>query len=135
MKKFLPALVILVFIVTANSCIDDQLIGKWDDNIKLSTKVVEFGAAADSVIITTQGKCWWVNDICIDLESFYDFRDIELESDQYTIIWNGLIVERRNSKTLFIKLDANPLDRKRIISVGLEAGDYFDRVYVNQAAE
>jgi hypothetical protein len=134
MKNLIPAFILLVIIITAYSC-KDQLIGKWDDNIKLSTKNVEFGSAADSVIITTKGEWWWITDISIDLESFYDFRDIDQESDHYTIVQNGITVERRDLKTMFIKVEANPLDRKRVISVGLEAGDYFDRVYVNQAAE
>ena len=32
----------------------------------------------------------------------------------------------------FIKVEANPNNVKRIITVGLEAGDYFDRVTVTQ---
>ncbi len=44
----------------------------------------------------------------------------------------NLIFERRDKHTLFIKVEENPLNAKRIITVGLEAGDYPDMVTITQ---
>jgi hypothetical protein len=108
--------------------------GKWDDNIKLSVKKVEFSADGDSAIIKTKGTWWWVTDISVNKEYFYGFG-INPDSENYSIKDYCFVVERRDAHTLFIKVDANPRDSVRVITVGLEAGDYFDRVTVTQKAK
>ena len=60
---------------------------------------------------------------------------VDLQADNYIIKQDCFVVERRDKNTLFIKAEANPNNVKRIISVGLEAGDYFDRVTVTQKAK
>jgi hypothetical protein len=135
MKKIINISLLLI-IVTLFSCSDKYApIGKWDDCIKLSTKSVELKASADSVTITTGGSWWWITGISINGEDFYDFRDINLESDSYSINYNGVTVEKRNKQTLFIKVEENPLETKRIIRIGLEDGDYFDGVIITQKAK
>jgi len=123
----------LMFILA--SCDKEDPIGKWSDNIKLSAKTAEFSSNADSVKITTQGTWWWVCDITVNDTTYYNFEDINLESYNYSIQESGILVERRDTTTLFIKADANKTGAIRKITVGLEAGDYFDRVTVTQAAE
>ena len=108
--------------------------GVWDDNIKLSLKTDEFTANADSIMITTQGSWWWICDITVNDNHFYGFG-INPDSDNYRIKQDCFIVERRDKHTLFIRLDENPLNISRIITVGLEAGDYFDRVTITQKAK
>jgi len=120
----------VIFIGTLFSC--DRKEGDWDDNIKLSTKSVEFSALSDSVTITTGGSWWWVSDVSVNNEWFFDFRDVDLESDHYVIKQDCFVVERRDKNTLFIKVDENPLSVARVITVCLEAGDYFDRVTITQ---
>ena len=106
--------------------------GKWHDNIKLSTKAVEFGANTDSVTITTKGDSWWVTDVTVNNERFNVFESINTGSEKYSIKKDCFVVERRDKNTLFIKVDSNTLNVKRIITIGLEAGDYFDRVKIAQ---
>jgi len=130
MKRLLYLNILVIFTFSLSSCITRM--GGWDDNIHLSTRTVNFSSAGDSVIIKTKGTWWWVSDISVDSTHFYNFKDINLESDQYIIKDACFIVERRDKNTLFIKVEANPLNVKRIVTVGLEAGDYFDRVTVNQ---
>jgi|SRR5665647_48564 len=130
MKRILSFILLIVFITTIYSC--SKEIGKWDDNIKLSTKNVEFSALSDSVKITTGGSWWWVSDVSVNSDWFYGFKDINLEADSYIIKQDCFVVERRDKNTLFIKVDENPLNVQRIITVGLEAGDYFDRVTITQ---
>ncbi|PLW95330.1 MAG: hypothetical protein C0591_11220 [Marinilabiliales bacterium] len=124
-------------IILISSCSKkDTPIGLWDDNIKLSTKNVEFGVNADSVVITTEGDWWWVAEITLNDSSYsyYNNENINLESDSYTIIEDHFVVERRDKNTLFIKLDENMTGEERVMIITLEAGDYFDHVKINQLA-
>jgi len=131
MKRILSFILLIVFILTINSCFKKK-IGEWDDNIKLSTKAVEFSSLSDSVIVKTGGSYWSVSDVSVNSVYFYDFKNINLESDSYMIKQDCFVIERRDKNTLFIKVEENPLNVQRIITVGLQAGDYFDRVTITQ---
>ena len=51
-----------IFIFT--SCSDKkELIGDWDDNIKLSRKNAIFSCEVDSISIDTQGNGWWIDSV------------------------------------------------------------------------
>jgi hypothetical protein len=115
---------------------NEDLIGKWDDIIKLSTKNVEFSAYDDSVAITTKGDWWWINGVSIGdiLYNTHNIPDINLESNSYVIRGDGFVVERRNKNTLFVKLSKNNTGTERLMKISLEAGDYFDGVIIKQAA-
>jgi len=130
MKRILFINLIIVFVITFWSCSKPK--GEWDDNIKLSTKAVVFSAYSDSVSIKTGGSWWWINDVSVNGTWFSHFKDINPEADSYIINKDCFVVERRNKNTLFIKVEENPLSIQRIITVGLEAGDYFDRVTITQ---
>ncbi len=131
MRQILSFTLLTVFMITINSCSKEK-VGKWDDNIKLSNKNVEFSALADSVTITTGGSWWWISDVSVNGVWFYNFKNINLEADSYSIKQDCFVVERRDKNTLFIKVDENPLSVQRIITVGLQAGDYGDRVTITQ---
>lgn len=135
MKRIIYFLSVITLTSIFYSCDKEDPDGKWSDNIKLSAKTAEFSSNADSVKITTRGRWWWVCDITVNDTTYYNFEDIDLESYNYSIQENGILVERRDTTTLFIKADANKTGTIREITVGLEAGDYFDRVTVTQAAE
>lgn len=128
---------LVIGMVMLVSCKDKvNPIGKWDDIIKLSTKSVELTAQADSVTITTQGDWWWVDEISFQdsTYSYYNREDINLESDAYSITEDAFTVERRDKNTLFVRLKENNTGAERTMSIGLEAGDYFDHVNIQQAA-
>jgi hypothetical protein len=133
MKKSLALSLLIIFSSTLISCISE--IGKWDDNIKLSVREAEFNATGDSIVITTKGSWWWITDISIDSVNYYGFTGDNPDAESYSIIQDNLTVERRNTTTLFIKSGENPLNKKRILTVGLEAGDYFDRVIITQKSK
>jgi hypothetical protein len=135
MKNILHFITIIVFTIVIHSCSDNKKEGDWDDNIKLSTRTVDFNASGDSVTIKTGGSWWWITDISVDTIYYYGFTGVDLQSDNYMIKQNCFNVERRGKNTLFIKVDANTLNVSRIITVGLEAGDYFDRVKITQEAK
>lgn len=134
MKKLL---IVFLSFVLISSCEKSEVIGGWDDNIKLSTKNVEFGVKADSVLITTEGDWWWIDAIYLDdsTYSYYNNENINLESGSYIIIEDNFIVERRDKNTLFVKLDENITGEERELIVGLAAGNYFDRVIIKQSAK
>jgi len=133
MKRFLTFSLLVAFMITLLSCSELRKEGDWDDNIKLSTKAVVFSALSDSVKITTVGSWWWISDVSVNSDWFYGFNsDVNLEADSYIIKKDCFVVERRDKHTLFIKVEENPLNIQRIITVGLEAGDYFDRVTITQ---
>lgn len=128
----------LVIIILLVSCSDKKdPIGKWDDNIKLSTKYAEFSVRTDSITINTQGDWWWVNGISVNdsIYNFYGREDIDLESDSYTIKEDFFVVERRNKNTLFIRMEENYTGKDRLMTITLEAGDYFDYVNIKQLAK
>jgi hypothetical protein len=116
------------------ACSRHRADGDWDDIIKLSSKSFEFNSKGDSVIVKTGGSWWWVTDISVGNSWYYGFSDINLESDNYIIRHDCLVVEKRDKNTLFIRATANTDSLDRVITVGLEAGDYFDRIVVTQKA-
>jgi hypothetical protein len=120
----------LFFLNISISCTRTE--GKWNDIIKLSTKQATFQANGDSIEILTKGDWWWITDVSVNNNWFYNFQNINREDDSYKIIQDCFDVERRNKKSLFIKVDTNKSNTQRIITVGLEAGDYFDRVTITQ---
>lgn len=130
MKYFLFGVSFLLMLIV--SCTKQANDGDWDDNIKLSVKSAEFSASGDSITIKTGGNWWWVTDISINGTDFYHFPDVNLESEVYLILCDDICVERRDKNTLFIRAAQNPQNVKRLITIGLQAGDYFDRVSITQ---
>jgi len=129
-------MILIASILILTSCSDkEDPIGKWDDNINLSTKSVDFEKKTDSVTITTEGNWWWIDAITFEDSTYcyYGREDINLESDSYSIIEEQFLVERRDKNTLFVKINENNTGEERIMNITFEAGNYFDYVKINQA--
>ena len=109
--------------------------GPGENTIHLSTRTAEFNASGDSIIVKTGGNWWWVSDISVDTTWYYGFTGVDLQADSYKIKQDCFDVEHRDKNTLFIKVTANPNYSKRIVTVGLEAGDYFDKVTITQKSK
>jgi hypothetical protein len=134
MKNKLNLFYLIVLTILISSCSsNDKPIGQWSDNIKLSVKDVVFKSTADSITIKTEGDWWWITDISVDNTNFSNFEGVNLLSDHYVIKQDCFVIERRDKNTLFIKLDKNTASVERVVFIGLEAGDYFDRVKITQA--
>ena len=127
MKK-IPVYILSILIITI--CISSC--GLWSDNIKLSIRSAVFSGNGDSILVTTKGGGWWISSISVDDKNYFDFPGIDILSDNYVIKDDCFVVERRERYNLFIKLDENPLNVNRIVSVVLEAGDYHDAVKITQ---
>lgn len=134
MKNIQLFLLLLVSVFIYSSCEKDDPDGKWDDIIKLSSKLADLEATADSVTFTTEGTWWWVIKITMNDSTYFPADSINLEADSYIIQVEDVVVERQDATTLVVKAQENTTGAERIIRVGLEAGDYFDSVTVTQAA-
>lgn len=134
MKKIL---IIFFSFFLLSSCSDkEEIEGKWDDNIKLSTKNVNLSSKIDSITITTGGSWWWIDSVSFQdsIYGYYTREDIKLDADFYSITEDQFLIEKRNKNTLFVKLNKNNTGKERIMNITFEAGDYFDYVSIKQAA-
>lgn len=115
----------------------DELIGKWDNNIHLSTNSVEFGSGADSVTITTKGAWWFINSIVLDgvTYQYFDSEEVDIVQDSYLIEEDDFSFERKNNTTMVISLKENNSKASRHMSITLQAGNYFDYLYIYQVAQ
>lgn len=134
MKKII-ATVIVAFVLLQISCTTYRKEGDWDDNILLSKKTATFQANGDSVIITTGGTGWWINCISINDKIMHLEDAIQNQSTNYfKLQTDSCLIERKDQKTLFIRLNRNIYNRERKLLVSLQAGDYFDGITVTQKA-
>lgn len=128
-KKHLSLLMILISLFSCTKSQD----GKWDDNIKLSQKNVEFSATNDSIIITTDGESWWINNVFFNDST--DFEISENSSGRFLIQEDEFTVDRRSSTELYIEMTQNMKDSVRTLIIVLQNGNYFDGIKIIQLAE
>ena len=136
MKEKLVVGIISILFLSLLSCKSnepDEPIGKWDDNIKLSTKEVNFIAESDSVIITTEGTSWWIYGIGLNDDWSYDISGIDTTQDNFLIEESEFTIERRNTNEIRISMTENQSDTERTLTIGLQAGNYFDRIRITQS--
>ncbi|MFD0932766.1 hypothetical protein ACFQ0R_09195 [Psychroflexus salinarum] len=124
----------ILFILTAVlfSCSDEKD-GDWDDNIGLSQKEVQFNASENSIVITTKGEGWWINGVSLNGET--DFEQTENSDGDFLVDENEFMIERRNSKELYIEMSPNTTGTERKLIIGLQNGNYFDGITIVQSAE
>lgn len=125
-------LILIALISTAASCIEKvQTAGQWNDSIKLSTRKADLSASNDSIIITTKGSWWWVNDISVN-GNYLVFNPLETERENFAINGDWFSIERYDNQKLIVRVDENKSNQRRNIKITLEAGDYFDYIDVTQ---
>ncbi|PXV69134.1 hypothetical protein CLV62_101403 [Dysgonomonas alginatilytica] len=131
-QYYFLGLLLAAFVVSISSCLqEERSIGGWNDSIKLSTRKADFSAAKDSVIITTKGTWWWVNDISVN-GNYLIFNPIETEKENFAIHGDWFSIERCDNQKLIVRVSENRSSEDRNIKITLEAGDYFDYIDVNQ---
>lgn len=135
MRKILALIFATGCFIGMISCSKNDKPGDWDDNIVLSAKSLEFDASADSAIVTTKGTGWWITDISVNGELTYYFDEYYTKINNYTIQLNCFKISRRGPNTIYLELNDNLSGAERKVTVGLEAGDYFDHVVITQKAE
>lgn len=129
MKKTYIYLTFLFLGIALNSC---KRIGKWDDNIKLSTKEFILEPSQSSYTITTQSTNWWLNGIKLN-GNHVDISSIDNLSKNFEIIKPEFRIERKeDGKKIIIVMNKNSTNSDRILIVGLQNGDYFDGIKATQ---
>ena len=134
MKGKLILQIISILFLSLLSCESNNPDGKWEDNIKLSTKKVSFSAQSDSVIITTEGTSWWINGIGLNDDWSYDISGIDTIRDNFLIEEPEFTIERKNAKEIHISMTENQSVIERTLTIGLQAGNYSDGIKIIQAA-
>ena len=131
--RTLSAFVFLIVVFC--SCSNQRKEGDWDDNILLSRKTATFSANGDSIIITSGETWWWVNFISINDKFMPIENELQNQSTNYfKVQTDSCLIERKDQKTLFIRLNKNKYNRERKLQISLQAGDYFDGITVTQKA-
>ena len=125
-----------LFIVAIYSCSNSKEtpIGLWDDNIKLSQKEAQFTTENDSIVITTEGEWWWIHEISLNENSNFDLSGIDTNAKNFIIDETEFKIERKNATEIHIEMTKNLTGSERVLIIGLEAGDYFDRIIITQSA-
>lgn len=114
------------------SCSDSED-GDWDDNIELSQKEVQFTASENSIVITTKQDGWWINDVSLNATT--GFVETENSKGEFLMDEDEFLIERRNSKELYIEMSPNTTGSERKLTIGLQNGNYFDGITVTQSAQ
>lgn len=128
-------LLLVALISVISSCIQGtERIGESNDSIKLSTHRADLSASNDSIIITTKGTWWWVNDILVN-GNYLVFNPVETEKSTFSIHGNWFSIERYDNQSLIVRVNENKSNEERNIKITLEAGDYYDCIDVNQPAK
>jgi hypothetical protein len=133
MKEKLIFGIISILFLSLSSCKSDEPDGKWDDNIKLSEKEINFTAESNSVVITTEGTWWWINGIGLDDDWSYDISGIDTTQENFLIEKTEFTIERRNANKIYISMTENQSDSERTLTISLQAGDYFDGIKIIQS--
>jgi hypothetical protein len=130
MKKNFSIFILGILFITFLSCSKNED-GKWDDNIKLSTKLVEFTSNENLVTITTETNSWWLDGIAYKGNQI-DLQQINQTSQNFIVENPDFRIERINGNIIKIKMNENSTNAERIINIALQNGNYFDRIKVIQ---
>ncbi|MFT6064604.1 MAG: hypothetical protein ACJAQX_000462 [Polaribacter sp.] len=127
--------IILILIVILNLSCSDRKDGAWEDNIKLSQKELQFDSLENSAIIKTGADSWWISAIFFKDGQTFDLSNVDTTANNFTITESEFILERKNGKEIAIKLFENTTGFQRILTVGLQAGNYFDGITITQSTD
>ncbi|EIA07774.1 hypothetical protein [Flavobacterium frigoris] len=136
MKKIVIYGILALIGFFMNSCTkseNEEIIGKWDDNIKLSQKTATLNSNENSITITTESTFWWLGGISLNNKNI-ELADVEKLSKNFVIANSDFQVERKeDGKKIIITLKQNNTNSERILVVSMQNGDYFDGVRIIQA--
>lgn len=118
---------------SCNKLIEDKD-GDWDDNIKLSTRLVNFTGTQNIVEIKTQNTWWWINSVNTNNEYFMPkYQTNMFDKENIIVNTDWLTVERKDGKTIELTATNNTTQSKRTATISLQAGNYFDYITVIQS--
>ncbi|KQN35207.1 hypothetical protein ASE92_11340 [Pedobacter sp. Leaf41] len=131
MKNIPYCILISVMILLLISCKKDQPIGKWKDNIKLSQKAATLNANLNSMTINTESTSWWLNNIMLNKVDV-DLSTVKKTDKNFVVNHTDFRVERINGNTIVITMNRNITGFDRLLTIGLQNGNYFDGIAITQ---
>jgi hypothetical protein len=114
------------------SCKKNPEIGKWSDNIKLSQKTVNFNSSVNSVVVTTESTGWWLSGITYN-NTNVDLTNIQRTDRSFVVINADFQIERKDGNKIMITMNQNTTNSDRLLTIGLQNGDYFDGLKITQS--
>jgi hypothetical protein len=114
------------------SCDNSNIDGKTGDEIELSQKTATFSSESNSITITTGREGWWLEAISLN-NVLVDLSKVDKLSKNFIVTNSEFQVERKDGKTIIITMSKNTTNAERVLTIGLEAGDYFDGIGITQS--
>tara|TARA_B110000240_G_C13350626_1_gene389583 strand:+ start:225 stop:515 length:291 start_codon:yes stop_codon:yes gene_type:complete len=96
---------------------------------------LQFDSLENSAIIKTRGDSWWISKIFFKDGQTFDLSNVDTTANNFTVTESEFILERKNGKEIAIKLFKNTTGSQRILTVGLQAGNYFDGITIIQSTD
>ena len=127
--------IILILIVIFSMSCSDSNDGDWDDNIKLSQKELRFNSLENLAVITTEGDSWWISGIFFKDRQTFDLSNVDTTANSFAITESAFTLERKNGNEISIKLYENTTGSERILTIRLQAGNYFDGITIIQSTD
>lgn len=144
MKHLLMIATMILSILS--SCNEDKestdLDGRQLDTVKLSTKWLTFNSQASTKEVTTEGDQWnmflimnedteldYSNDDLVITSGDtgkYENTPLRIEGDWFTVT--------RELKRITVNVKPNNTNKKRIVKIGVNDRNYFDRIVVEQSS-
>lgn len=123
--------ILIIFIPFITSCSNDED-GKYQDNIQISKKNIQFNFGANSEIVTTVGSTWVMSEVYDNGEhiSFPPYPENE-ETTSYVSDWVEII--KTDSKTIKISVKENDSENDRELQLYLFDNGYRGHINVKQA--
>lgn len=135
MKKNVFIILLGVFSLLFASCDSDSKdypLGPSGDVIKLSQKEATFSSESNTITITSQYKGWWIYGIFMD-KSEVAKGEVNLLAENFVFKNADFQIEKKEGNTLIITMNKNTTNKERLLTVGLEAGNYFNHINITQA--
>jgi hypothetical protein len=136
MKKKVLMILLGMFSVLFVSCSSDevkeQVVGTSDDQIKLSKKEATFSAEPNTITITTGESGWRVNGFALDKVKV-DTGTVNLLAESFVFKNDDFEVEKKNKNTLVITMHKNTTAKDRLLTIGLQAGNYVEDISITQS--
>lgn len=130
--------VILIFasLLLLSSCLEDEPWGGGEDTIKFSTREVNLTSKLDSVIVTSEGDYWGLDEIVFEdsTYAYYLNKDLDTRLNSFIIEENSFTVERRDKNTLYVELNENITGEDRVMTLYFSEINSFPSITVRQLA-
>ncbi|MDR2882847.1 MAG: hypothetical protein LBU98_03625 [Alistipes sp.] len=136
-KLLMTGIGVAAFTVMMCSCgkkDNEQMIGKAEDDIKLSAREVGFSAEGGESSVSTEGTVWWFTSF-LNSETYAgieQMRGAKAGVDEKTYACEWVSVSKSGLDKIVVHTEPNSTGADRSITVEVTSGDYADHITINQ---